>query len=116
MVWAMLNCCFPATAAKTNSFNTNPGCKFCGMSNHSSVHCKRFGNYPDRLARVKELNRCSLCLSTKHEEASCLGKTNKLPYKCHSCGQLSHVTPMCPSPQLSFSANKVTSKGEGGRR
>ena len=65
-------------STKTNSFNTNPGCKFCGMSNHSSVHCKRFGNYPDRLARVKELNRCSLCLRTKHEEASCLGKTNKL--------------------------------------
>ena len=88
------------------------GCKFCNRTNHSSLHCKIYNNCEARTKRACELQLCSLCLSSKHKAENCWGRKGKLGFSCSSCGQSSHTTPMCPRPQLSFSASKVNSKTE----
>ena len=95
------------------SSNSNvKGCKFCSLINHSSLHCKRFSNYDEGVKRAKELKLCTRCLSAKHLENDCPGKSGNLPYQCKSCYTATHVTPLCANMVLSLSAAKtVTSRG-----
>ena len=48
-----------------------------------------------RQARCRELNVCTLCTSTRHKTKDCLGKQNRLPFKCSLCNSRNHVTPLC---------------------
>ena len=91
------------------------GCAFCSLLNHSSTHCKRFSNYQNRIKKAAELGKCIQCLSSAHTKDYCPGNASKLHFPCKSCGQSSHVTPLCPMTQLSFSASKYSSKNEGSR-
>lgn len=100
----------------SNYFPSSPkmkGCKFCSMLNHSSLHCKKYANYEDRLRRARELKLCIRCLSAKHFEKDCPGKLGQLPYQCQSCFTATHVTPLCSSMVLSLSSAKnLTSNGD----
>ena len=91
------------------------GCRFCFMDNHSSLHCKKYYNHHLRTKRAIELNLCSRCLSSKHNDVKCPGNWGKLPYPCKSCLTLEHVTPLCPSMVLSLSSAK-TVKNDGSSR
>ena len=94
------------------SRGSGKGCVFCSLSNHSSLHCKKYSNHASRIKRAEELGRCVQCLSTSHKANSCPAKEGKLPFSCSSCGTSSHVTPLCPSVQLSFSAAKTVSSSD----
>ena len=48
-----------------------------------------------RQARHRELNICTLCTSTRHKTKDCLGKRNRLPFKCSLCNSRNHITPLC---------------------
>ena len=97
---------------KTSESKGPKGCNFCLKLNHSSVHCKMYATWERRRARAVEMGKCAFCLSKNHKAEGCPGLNNKLFINCASCGQKSHVTPMCPTPQLSFSASKVASSSE----
>lgn len=93
-------------SSKEGSDKSAKGCRFCLGLSHSSLHCRRYADFNARQKRVTELNLCAKCMSAKHNEGSCPGKSGKLPYPCKSCLNPEHVTPMCPSMVLSFSAGK----------
>ena len=71
-----------------------------------------YATWERRRARAVEMGKCAFCLSKNHKAEGCPGLNNKFFINCASCGQKSHVTPMCPTPQLSFSASKVASSSE----
>ena len=82
------------------------GCKFCFLTNHSSLHCKKYCNHQVRKVRAEELKLCVRCLSPKHTESNCLGKRAQLPFSCKSCHSTCHSTPLCPDMVLSLSSAK----------
>lgn len=75
-------------------------CKFCNATEHFSAHCTKYKSYVQRNQRAIDLKLCTLCLSTKHTETDCPGKSGKIPYACKTCALYSHVTPLCPKMQL----------------
>ena len=88
------------------------GCKFCLKDNHSSLHCKLYKTHKSRSERCANLGLCKLCLSSKHLDSSCYGKSNKLSFQCSSCKSQSHVTPMCDKLVLSLSPEKISKENE----
>lgn len=70
-------------------------CKFCNMNNHTSMNCRKYGNYNSRKKRASELGICTYCLSAKHKPENCSGKNDKLPFNCAKCRSYNHVTPLC---------------------
>ena len=57
--------------------------------------CLTYASAQTRQARCRELNICTLCTSTRHKTKDCLGKRNRLPFKCSLCNSRNHVTPLC---------------------
>ena len=57
--------------------------------------CSTYASAQTRQARCRELNICTLCTSTRHKTKDCLGKRNRLPFKCSLCNSRNHVTPLC---------------------
>lgn len=70
-------------------------CRFCSK-NHRSIYCENFPDHKARIDRAVLLRLCTRCLSSKHNEGSCPGKTGKLPFICKLCNSSVHVPPMCP--------------------
>ena len=56
--------------------------------------CSTYASAQTRQAKCRELNLCPLCTSTKHKTKDCLGKCNRLPFKCLLCNSRNHVTPL----------------------
>ena len=71
-------------------------CKFCQAITHSSIACKKYPNYEDRIKRTTTLNLCVRCLSSQHAESGCPGKFGKISFPCFTCQLSTHVSPMCP--------------------
>lgn len=71
-------------------------CKFCSNS-HRSMFCENFPDHKTRVDRATFLKLCIRCLSSKHSEDICPGKTGKLPFICKLCNSSVHVAPMCPN-------------------
>ena len=57
--------------------------------------CSTYASAQTRQARCRELNICTLCTSTRHKMKDCLGKRNRLPFKCSLYNSRNHVTPLC---------------------
>ena len=93
---------------RTNSKSSYGNCKLCSL-NHSTSHCRKYPNFDSRFKRAIALGLCGRCLSSKHLEKDCPGQHGRLPYSCQSCRAPAHVTPMCPTMVLSFSASKSLS-------
>ena len=70
-------------------------CKLCKKEAHSMSRCSTYASTQTRQARCRELNLCTLCTSTRHKTKDCLGKRNRLPFKCSLCNSRNHVTPLC---------------------
>ena len=70
-------------------------CKLCKKEGHSMSRCSTYASSQTRQARCRELNLCTLCTSTRHKTKECLGKRNRLPFKCSLCNSRNHVTPLC---------------------
>ena len=83
-------------------------CKFCLGTNHSTLRCKTYYSYADRIKKADSLSLCTKCLSKNHQFDMCPGKKGKLPYPCTSCKQTDHITSLCPNMVLSLSAGKFS--------
>ena len=70
-------------------------CKLCKKKGHPMSRCSTYASAQTRQARCRELNLCTLCTSTRHKTKDCLGKRNRLPFKCSLCNSRNHVTPLC---------------------
>ena len=70
-------------------------CKLCKKEGHPMSCCSTYASAQTRQARSRELNICTLCTSTRHKTKDCLGKRNRLPFKCSLCNSRNHVTPLC---------------------
>ena len=75
--------------------------------------CSTYASAQTRQARCRELNLCTLCTSTRHKTKDCLGKRNRLPFKCSLCNSRNHVTPLCDKAEekknSALSSNVCTS-------
>ena len=88
-------------------------CKFCSLTNHSTLHCKLCNNFDKRYQKAQQLGICVKCFSMRQKEKDCPGSKGKLPFPCNSCKTTEHVTPMCNNIMLSWSpAKKVTGNGK----
>ena len=96
--------------SKNSNSNYVKSCKLCLSASHSTLHCKKFINYTDRIRRADELFLCTKCLSKAHKVEACPGRKGNLPFSCASCKQSDHVTPLCPTMVLSLSAAKQSNK------
>ena len=65
-------------------------CKLCKKEGHPMSCCSTYASAQTRQARCRELNLC-----TRHKTKDCLGKRNRLPFKCLLCNSRNHVTPLC---------------------
>ena len=63
-------------------------------------HCLTYAIAQTRQARCRELNLCTLCISTGHKTKDCLGKRNRLPFKCSLCNSRNHVTSLCDKAEV----------------
>jgi len=83
-----------ATNVANSNFNrsTIKVCKFCSSQTHTMVNCKKYATYSDRVARCKDLNLCSRCTSSRHDERSC---TKSLTFNCSNCGKNNHIQALC---------------------
>ena len=70
-------------------------CKLCKKEGHPMSRCSTYASAQTRQARCRELNLCTLCTSTRHKTNDCLGKRNRLAFKCSLCNLRNHVTPLC---------------------
>ena len=70
-------------------------CKLCKKEGHPMSRCSTYASAQTRQARCRELNICTLCTSTRHKTKDCLGKRNRLSFKCSLCNSRNHVTPLC---------------------
>ena len=70
-------------------------CKLCKKEGHPISRCLTYASAQTRQAWCRELNICTLCTSTRHKMKDCLGKRNRLPFKCLLCNSRNHVTPLC---------------------
>ena len=68
-----------------------------------------------RQARRRELNLCTLCTSTRHKTKDCLGKRNRLPFKCSLCNSRNHVTPLCDKAEEKQNSALSTNVGNSSR-
>jgi uncharacterized membrane protein YfhO len=80
--------------SSTKTFVNKP-CKFCSTSGHSMLKCDKFVDLDSRIKRCKDLNLCTKCTSTKHNDLSCPGKNNELDFECCQCKQKSHISALC---------------------
>lgn len=87
-----------------NNIPNNAGslktCKFCDSKIHYSSSCTVYKNADQRMQRAAELRLCTRCLSAKHVETNCSGKSGKIPFPCKICSQYTHATPMCKKPAV----------------
>ena len=74
-------------------------CKLCKKKGHPMSHCSTYASAQTRQARCRELNICTLCTSSRHKMKNCLGKRNRLPFKCLLCNLRNHVTPLCDTAE-----------------
>ena len=70
-------------------------CKICKKEGHPMSRCSTYACAQTRQASCRELNICTLFTSTRHKTKDCLGKRNRLPFKCSLCNLRNHVTPLC---------------------
>ena len=70
-------------------------CKLCKKGRHPMSRCSTYASAQTRQARCRELNICTLCTTTRHKTKDCLGKWNRLSFKCSLCNSRNHVTPLC---------------------
>ena len=88
-------------------------CKLCKKEDPRISHCATYASAQTRQARCRELNICILCTSTGCKTKDCLGKRNRLPFKCLLCYSRKHVTPLCDKAEeeknLASSINVCTS-------
>ena len=80
------------------NFTTRAGsipscCKLCKKEGHPMSRCSTYARAQTRQSMCRELNICTLCTSTRHKTKDCLGKRNRLPFKCLLCNSRNHVTP-----------------------
>ena len=100
-----------ATPFEPRGNNSNvPACKFCRSPAHSSLRCPKFRSVKERKDQAYKLGLCCHCLSAKHRTQHCLSLTEGLPFECTGCHSNRHVSPLCTSPTLSMTMNKVRQK------
>ena len=72
-------------------------CKLCSSQDHSSSRCKEFPSVQTRVARIRELNLCTKCMSSMHDVSQCTYFTLLFPFSCQHCDSRKHITPLCDS-------------------
>ena len=75
------------TGTKPKSYRT---CIFCSDM-HEAKNCVQFKGRMQRLARLKELGRCTICLSSYHQGPDCQTRL----YKCPLCKEGIHHMLLC---------------------
>uniref|UniRef100_A0A914NKS2 CCHC-type domain-containing protein n=1 Tax=Meloidogyne incognita TaxID=6306 RepID=A0A914NKS2_MELIC len=65
-------------------------CAFCELTSHSSMQCRNYDNWEDRIQRLKELGKCIKCFEKGHIIKFC--KNDKI--RCKNCSQ-PHYLAVC---------------------
>ena len=82
-----------------------------GRSRTSLARCPKFKAHEDKLALIKSLKACKMCLSTTHTHDKCLLDPST-PWLLHECGDSSskdHNPVACPfKPTTPENSNKVS--------
>jgi len=63
-------------------------CLLCGLDNHQAEGCRIYHDWLRRLARIKELGKCTRCLAQGCNELC-------TPYPCTACKQGLHPRFLC---------------------
>ena len=90
----MVNKSATASSSNTNSTGARPKtirkCIFCAEQ-HNSIDCDKYKGKNNRLERLSQLGRCTICLSGYHQVQNCRTKLNK----CFQCKRGIHHIVLC---------------------
>ena len=101
MVKSVVHKTKPGSQSKSNSNVSKYGCPLCN-GNHKVHDCHKYKSTANKLDRVKRLNLCFNCLSSKHQVNVCPSR-----FVCRNCHSRHH-TVLCSQSQTQKATTNST--------